>query len=134
MKGDDAHQWQDAARAEMQNFERHGVYVEVSEDQLPSWNSSTRRAHEVIDMMWVLRIKKDEKGDLLKYKARAVVCGNQQKRKATALARIRAHARNVCASRPLSHIQTTLRSRLPCTPQGPTIRRAGRLPPRHIPR
>eukprot|EP00965_Chrysotila_dentata_P115161 3807283-Pleurochrysis_carterae.AAC.1 len=59
MKGDDAHQWQDAARAEMQNS--HGVYVEVSEDQLPSWNSSTRRAHEVIVMMWVLRIKKDEK-------------------------------------------------------------------------
>eukprot|EP00965_Chrysotila_dentata_P143781 4750567-Pleurochrysis_carterae.AAC.1 len=36
-------------------------------------------------MMWVLRIKKDAKGDLLKYKARAVVCGNQLKRKATAL-------------------------------------------------
>eukprot|EP00965_Chrysotila_dentata_P067272 2226367-Pleurochrysis_carterae.AAC.1 len=36
-------------------------------------------------MMWVLRIKKDEKGDQLKYKARAVVCGNQQKCKATAL-------------------------------------------------
>eukprot|EP00965_Chrysotila_dentata_P026906 893101-Pleurochrysis_carterae.AAC.1 len=35
-------------------------------------------------MMWVLRKKKDEKGDLLKYKARAVVCGNQQKRKALA--------------------------------------------------
>eukprot|EP00965_Chrysotila_dentata_P040770 1351844-Pleurochrysis_carterae.AAC.1 len=46
MKGDDAHQWQNAARAEMQNFERHGMYIEVSEDQLPSWNSSTRRAHE----------------------------------------------------------------------------------------
>eukprot|EP00965_Chrysotila_dentata_P001854 61227-Pleurochrysis_carterae.AAC.1 len=35
-------------------------------------------------MMWVLRKKRDEKGDLLKYKARAVVCGNQQKRKALA--------------------------------------------------
>eukprot|EP00965_Chrysotila_dentata_P055183 1831247-Pleurochrysis_carterae.AAC.2 len=35
-------------------------------------------------MMWVLRNKKDEKGDLLKYEARAVVCGNQQKRKALA--------------------------------------------------
>eukprot|EP00965_Chrysotila_dentata_P076563 2527966-Pleurochrysis_carterae.AAC.1 len=32
----------------MQNFERHGVYVEISEDQLPSWNNTTRRAHEVI--------------------------------------------------------------------------------------
>eukprot|EP00965_Chrysotila_dentata_P020867 690855-Pleurochrysis_carterae.AAC.1 len=35
-------------------------------------------------MMWVLRKKKNEKGDLLKYKARAVVCGNQQKRLALA--------------------------------------------------
>eukprot|EP00965_Chrysotila_dentata_P111952 3702248-Pleurochrysis_carterae.AAC.1 len=52
MKGDDAHQWRDTARTEMQNFERHRVYVEISEDQLPSWNSTTRRAHEVIDMMW----------------------------------------------------------------------------------
>eukprot|EP00965_Chrysotila_dentata_P061456 2035461-Pleurochrysis_carterae.AAC.1 len=30
--------------------------------------------------MWVLRKEKDEKVDLMKYKARAVVCGNQQKR------------------------------------------------------
>eukprot|EP00965_Chrysotila_dentata_P208408 6184667-Pleurochrysis_carterae.AAC.2 len=84
MNVDDAHPWQDAARAEMQNFEKHGVYVEVSEDQLPSWSNSTRRAHEVIEMMWVLRIKKDDNGSLLKYKARAVVCGKQQKHIATA--------------------------------------------------
>eukprot|EP00965_Chrysotila_dentata_P011771 386215-Pleurochrysis_carterae.AAC.1 len=32
--------------------------------------------------MWVLRKKRDEKGEILKFKARAVVCGNQQKRKA----------------------------------------------------
>eukprot|EP00965_Chrysotila_dentata_P036761 1223604-Pleurochrysis_carterae.AAC.1 len=66
----------------MQNFDRHGVYVEVSEvDQLPSWNIHSRRASEVIDMMWVLKKKRDEKSEILKYKARAVVCGNQQKRK-----------------------------------------------------
>eukprot|EP00965_Chrysotila_dentata_P127230 4207356-Pleurochrysis_carterae.AAC.1 len=35
-------------------------------------------------MMWVLKKKRDEKGETLKYKARTVVCGNQQKRKATA--------------------------------------------------
>eukprot|EP00965_Chrysotila_dentata_P231005 6198095-Pleurochrysis_carterae.AAC.1 len=35
-------------------------------------------------MMWVLRKKKDEKGEVLKYMAQAVVCGNQQKRKALA--------------------------------------------------
>eukprot|EP00965_Chrysotila_dentata_P180931 5972321-Pleurochrysis_carterae.AAC.1 len=68
----------------MQNFERHGVYIEVSEDQRQTWNSTSKRASEVIDMMWVLMKKKDEKGDLLKDKARAVVCGNQQKRKALA--------------------------------------------------
>eukprot|EP00965_Chrysotila_dentata_P091976 3036041-Pleurochrysis_carterae.AAC.3 len=87
VKSDEAHHWRDAdARSEMQNFERHGTYVEVSEDQLPSWNASTKRAYEVIKMMWVLRKKRDEKGEILKHKARAaVVCGNQQqKRKALA--------------------------------------------------
>eukprot|EP00965_Chrysotila_dentata_P021957 726698-Pleurochrysis_carterae.AAC.3 len=84
MRGDEANQWRDAAPAEMQNFEQHGVYVKVSEDKLQTWSSTLRRACEVIDMMWVLRKKKDEKGDLLKYKAQAVVCGNQQKRKALA--------------------------------------------------
>eukprot|EP00965_Chrysotila_dentata_P081738 2698317-Pleurochrysis_carterae.AAC.1 len=68
----------------MQNFKRHGVYVEVGEAQLPSWNAYSKRASEAIDMMSVLRKKKEEKGELLKYKARAVVCGNQQKRKALA--------------------------------------------------
>eukprot|EP00965_Chrysotila_dentata_P232422 6198963-Pleurochrysis_carterae.AAC.1 len=72
MRSEEAKHWRDAARAEMQNFERHGVYVEVSEDQLPSWNAYSKRASEVIDMIWVLRNKKDEKCELLKYKARAV--------------------------------------------------------------
>eukprot|EP00965_Chrysotila_dentata_P226347 6195349-Pleurochrysis_carterae.AAC.1 len=76
MKGDEANQWRNAARTEMQNFERHGVYIEISEDRLPSWNNHSKQAAEA--MMWVLRKKKHEKGDLLKYKARAVVCGNQQ--------------------------------------------------------
>eukprot|EP00965_Chrysotila_dentata_P129496 4280667-Pleurochrysis_carterae.AAC.1 len=35
-------------------------------------------------MMWVLRKKKEEKRELLKYKVRAVVCSNQQKRNALA--------------------------------------------------
>eukprot|EP00965_Chrysotila_dentata_P223540 6193633-Pleurochrysis_carterae.AAC.1 len=86
MKGDDeANRWRDAARAEMQNFERHGVYIEISEDQLPSWNNHSKRAAKLVDMRWGLRKKKNEKADLLKYKAQAVVCGNQQKRKALAV-------------------------------------------------
>eukprot|EP00965_Chrysotila_dentata_P105038 3469911-Pleurochrysis_carterae.AAC.1 len=35
-------------------------------------------------MTWVLRKKRDEKGEILKYKARSVVCGNQEKRTALA--------------------------------------------------
>eukprot|EP00965_Chrysotila_dentata_P046728 1551703-Pleurochrysis_carterae.AAC.1 len=72
MKSNEEHHWHDAARTEMHNFSRHGVYVKGSEDQLPSWNPSTKRAFKVIDMMWVLKTKRDEKGGLLKYKARAV--------------------------------------------------------------
>eukprot|EP00965_Chrysotila_dentata_P247951 6208049-Pleurochrysis_carterae.AAC.5 len=36
MRSDEANQWRNAARAENQNFEQHGVYMEVSEDQLQS--------------------------------------------------------------------------------------------------
>eukprot|EP00965_Chrysotila_dentata_P195328 6176925-Pleurochrysis_carterae.AAC.1 len=81
MKGDEEHHWRDTSRTAMHNFSRHGVYVEISDDQLPSRNPNTKRAFEVIDMMWVLKKKRDEKGGLLKYKARPVVCGNQQKSK-----------------------------------------------------
>eukprot|EP00965_Chrysotila_dentata_P222169 6192800-Pleurochrysis_carterae.AAC.3 len=51
MKSDEANQWKNAAREEMQNFERHGVYIEISEDQLPSWNQHSKRAAEDIDVM-----------------------------------------------------------------------------------
>eukprot|EP00965_Chrysotila_dentata_P013967 463614-Pleurochrysis_carterae.AAC.1 len=97
MKSDELHHRRDAARTEMNNFSRHGVYVEISEDQLPSWNSSTKRAFEVIDMMWVLKKMRDETCGLLKYKARAVVCGNQQKSKALNQVGHGALARNICA-------------------------------------
>eukprot|EP00965_Chrysotila_dentata_P133916 4428830-Pleurochrysis_carterae.AAC.1 len=81
MDSDDKDEWLTAARADVDNFDRHGVKIEVAEDSLTTWNPRTRRASEVVDMMWVLKKKKDEKGDLLKFKARAVVCGNQQKAK-----------------------------------------------------
>eukprot|EP00965_Chrysotila_dentata_P010986 357517-Pleurochrysis_carterae.AAC.1 len=84
MKSDEANNWRDAAQSEMQNYQRHGVYIEVSEDQLPSWNASTKRAFEVVDMMWVLTSKRDKKEEILRYKARAVVFGNQQKRRTQA--------------------------------------------------
>eukprot|EP00965_Chrysotila_dentata_P003433 111753-Pleurochrysis_carterae.AAC.3 len=39
MKSKEVNHCRNAARAEVQNFELRGVYVEVSEDQLPSWNA-----------------------------------------------------------------------------------------------
>eukprot|EP00965_Chrysotila_dentata_P228242 6196492-Pleurochrysis_carterae.AAC.2 len=84
MRSDEAKYWREAAHTEMQNFERHGVFVEVSEDPVLLWNSHSKRASEMTDMMRVLRKEEDEKGNLLKYKTRAVMCGNQQKQKALA--------------------------------------------------
>eukprot|EP00965_Chrysotila_dentata_P181551 5993060-Pleurochrysis_carterae.AAC.1 len=78
MQSEQRDQWRAAAKVEMDNFERHGVYVEVSEDSLSSWNPHAKRASEVIDMLWVLKTKYDDEGNVLKHKARAVVCGNQQ--------------------------------------------------------
>eukprot|EP00965_Chrysotila_dentata_P043631 1450677-Pleurochrysis_carterae.AAC.1 len=37
----------------------------------------------IIDTVWVLRKKKDEKGEFLKYKARTYVSGNQQQTRKT---------------------------------------------------
>eukprot|EP00965_Chrysotila_dentata_P095205 3147209-Pleurochrysis_carterae.AAC.1 len=91
MKSNEANNWRDAARSEMQNFERHGVYIEVSEDQLPSWNASTIRAFEVIDMMLVLRKKRDENVEILKFNGAS--CRLRQSTKAqTPRVRRRTHA------------------------------------------
>eukprot|EP00965_Chrysotila_dentata_P068581 2266682-Pleurochrysis_carterae.AAC.1 len=78
MQSDEKEKWRDAAKVEIDNFDRHGVKTEVSEDSLPTWNVHKGRASEVIDMLWVLKKKFSETGELVKYKARAVVCGNQQ--------------------------------------------------------
>eukprot|EP00965_Chrysotila_dentata_P100786 3329511-Pleurochrysis_carterae.AAC.2 len=72
MKSDEEHHWRNAAQTEMHIFSGSGVYVEISEDQLSPWSPSTKRALEVINMMWVLQKKRDEKGGLLTYKARRV--------------------------------------------------------------
>eukprot|EP00965_Chrysotila_dentata_P157143 5191913-Pleurochrysis_carterae.AAC.2 len=104
MKGDEANQRRDEAQAKMQNFERHGVYIEISEDQLPSWKNHSKRATEVIDMMWVLRKKKGEKGDLLKYKARAASAGINRSARAARIC-IRSHSRNLRTSCALRHLQ-----------------------------
>eukprot|EP00965_Chrysotila_dentata_P117045 3868295-Pleurochrysis_carterae.AAC.1 len=82
MQSKDKEAWREAAKVEIDNFDRHGVKADVPEDSLPTWNAQKGRASEVIDMLWVLKKKYSETGELIKFKARAVVCGNQQTAKA----------------------------------------------------
>ena len=79
MSGPEKAFWREACEVEMANLERHGVYKPVPEDSLPSWNHTKQRASELVDMMWVLKKKYNEMRELLKYKARGTVRGDQGK-------------------------------------------------------
>ena len=66
--------------AEIENFERFGTFeMNVPEDTLDTWDPHKRRATEVVDMMWVLKKKYNERRELLKFKARGTVRGDQGK-------------------------------------------------------
>eukprot|EP00965_Chrysotila_dentata_P197235 6178076-Pleurochrysis_carterae.AAC.1 len=84
--------------------------------------------------MSVLRKKKDEQDELVKYKAHAVVSGNQQKRTALASHRHKAHSRDVCAGSALRCIQTSVCSVMHCESLNKRIRRRGRgrLPAKEV--
>ena len=63
--------------AEIENFERFGTFeMNVPEDTLDTWDPHKRRATEVVDMMWVLKKKYNERRELLKFKGskRAGLC------------------------------------------------------------
>eukprot|EP00965_Chrysotila_dentata_P126670 4188857-Pleurochrysis_carterae.AAC.2 len=62
----------------------------------------SKRASEVIDMMWVLEKKRDEKGEVLKYKARAVM--RQSAEAQGDGGRHGAHPRDVRAGSALRHL------------------------------
>ena len=79
MSGPERTFWRDACDEEMGNLKRNNVYIEVPEDSLPTWNPSTRRSTELVDMMWVLKKKFNELRELLKYKARATIRGDMEK-------------------------------------------------------
>ena len=66
----------------MENLERHGAYLPVFEDTLSTWSPITRRATEVVNILWVLK-KKYIDGLFEKYKARAVYDGRSQKAKSS---------------------------------------------------
>ena len=75
--------WEEACENEIQNLKRNGTIDEdqsVLEDSLPSWNAAKGRAPEVVNVLWVLRVKYNN-GKIVKYKARAVFDGRSQKAK-----------------------------------------------------
>ena len=78
MSGPDRAEWWQACVDEMTNMSRYDIFRDVPEDSLPTWNPTKRRASEVVDMMWVLKNKYNELGQLLKRKARSLVRGDME--------------------------------------------------------
>ena len=76
--GPEREQWRAACDEEMSNLERANVYQEVAEDSLPSWDPVRRAASELVDMMWVLKVKLNELRERVRFKARATVRGDQE--------------------------------------------------------
>ena len=75
--------WEQACESEVQNLRRNGTIDEdksVPEDCLPSWDPTKRRASQVVNILWVLRVKYND-GVFEKFKARAVFDGRDQKAK-----------------------------------------------------
>jgi hypothetical protein len=60
------------------NSQFAGIYEEMPEDSCETWCPRKRRASEVVDMLWVLKKKYNELRELLKYKARATIRGDQE--------------------------------------------------------
>jgi hypothetical protein len=79
MSGPDREKWYDAMVSELGNFEEFGIFEELAEDSLPTWSVQRHRASEVVDMIWVLVKKYNEMRELLKFKARGTIRGDQGK-------------------------------------------------------
>ena len=78
MAGKERDEWITAIDGELGNLKNAGVYVEVPEDSLPSWNPTRKRASELVDTMWVLKAKYNELLQRVKLKARCIVRGDQE--------------------------------------------------------
>ena len=75
--------WEEACESEIENLRRNGTINEdlaIPEDSLPSWDPSKQRAAQVVNILWVLRVKYID-GIFDKFKARAVFDGRAQKAK-----------------------------------------------------
>jgi hypothetical protein len=86
MRSDERKEWEDEMASEIGQLTNHGtIKATVPEDSLPTWDPVKRKAYEVIDYLWVLHKKYNELGEWVRNKARAVIDGAMQKRKATVL-------------------------------------------------
>ena len=75
--------WEKACEAEIDNLRRNGTIDEnqaIPENTLPSWDPAKKRATQVVNILWVLRVKYID-GAFDKFKARAVFDGRDQKAK-----------------------------------------------------
>ena len=80
MAGPERELWRAAMDEEMSALERKDIYEEVPEDSLPSWDAKRRRATELIDLMWVLKVKFNEFNERVRWKARSTFRGDQEAR------------------------------------------------------
>ena len=78
MAGTERQMWMKACEDEIASLERANIFERVREDSLPTWNAHSKRAAEVCEFLWVLKKKYDELGNLLKYKSRATIRGDQE--------------------------------------------------------
>ena len=78
MAGPERDKWIAACDEEMASFERHQVCQEVPEDSLPSWDPVRKRASELVDMLWILKVKYNELLERVRFRARATVRGDQE--------------------------------------------------------
>ena len=60
-----------------------GIHIQQHKQQFKSWesvSSANAKGHQVLECQWVFKYKTNQHGRRQKYKARLVVCGNQQER------------------------------------------------------
>ena len=65
--------------AEMDKFERLGLYHEVPEDSLTTWDAVKGYASEVVRLIWTLKRKRDENGCVTEHRCRCVFDGAHEK-------------------------------------------------------
>ena len=77
-QGVDRKLWDAALDDEMDNLVRWRLFTEVAEDSLPTWSSVKERASEVVNTLWVLKVKRDGTNEIVKRKGRIVYDGHRE--------------------------------------------------------